>query len=382
MLNARKGGDVMPSTHYRLLEAPPKQVKLLEGHPAEDLARLCFSKLRFLPISLKDSLRREGLWEDLSQDLYRTALEGWRQGKTAREMGGMATRELRAFLSAYGYRRYRQNHHECCVKQEALLPPEAWDDLPLAKVEPVPTPPGLESTILALLGKHPEGLSQCQVNQACKGRLKAAVVSGKCVQLVLRGVIREKARPKGNGRHPSPLLVLRVSPEARIKMSRAKKGKPASEKSLRNLALGRTMRWTPERRMAASGEGNRRAVLTKEQVGEIRSGYAQGLSTQQELAEIYGVKQVTISAIITEKTWKQTHCKRGHLFDEANTRVDGKGHRTCRICHNEATRRYIDRNKRYYAAKANEYYWKNLEENRAKAREYQRERRKGKQKLL
>jgi len=54
--------------------------KQLEGHPAEDLARLCFSKLRFLPVSLKDSLRREGLWEDLSQDLYRTALEGWRQG--------------------------------------------------------------------------------------------------------------------------------------------------------------------------------------------------------------------------------------------------------------------------------------------------------------
>ncbi len=103
--------------------------KQLEGHPAEDLARLCFSKLRFLSVSLKDSLRREGLWEDLSQDLYRTALEGWRQGLTAREIGGMATRELRAFLSNYSYQRYRQDHREGHAKQEALLPPCVWDDL-------------------------------------------------------------------------------------------------------------------------------------------------------------------------------------------------------------------------------------------------------------
>jgi len=121
----------------------------------------------------------------------------------------MATRELRAFLSNYGYRRYQQDHHDGYVKQEALLPPCVWDDLPLAKVEPVPTSPGLESTILALLRKHPEGLSQCQVNQALAFRhVSAAVVSDQCAQLVLRGVVREIARPKSIGRRPSPLLVL------------------------------------------------------------------------------------------------------------------------------------------------------------------------------
>lgn len=29
---------------------------------------------------------------------------------------------------------------------------------------------------------------------------------------------------------------------------------------------------------------------------------------------------------------RQTHCKRGHLFDEANTRIDKDGNRQCRAC--------------------------------------------------
>jgi len=29
---------------------------------------------------------------------------------------------------------------------------------------------------------------------------------------------------------------------------------------------------------------------------------------------------------------RKTHCKKGHAFDEANTRYDRHGHRTCRTC--------------------------------------------------
>lgn len=32
------------------------------------------------------------------------------------------------------------------------------------------------------------------------------------------------------------------------------------------------------------------------------------------------------------KRSRQTHCKNDHLFDEANTKVDKRGHRTCRTC--------------------------------------------------
>jgi hypothetical protein len=31
---------------------------------------------------------------------------------------------------------------------------------------------------------------------------------------------------------------------------------------------------------------------------------------------------------------RQTHCKRGHAFDEVNTRLDVRGHRSCRACVN------------------------------------------------
>ena len=70
----------------------------------------------------------------------------------------------------------------------------------------------------------------------------------------------------------------------------------------------------------------------------------------------------------------QTHCKNGHLYDPANTRLDGRGHRVCRACHRAQTDRFIKRNKAYYAAKANEYYWRNVDERREYAREYQRRR--------
>ena len=73
---------------------------------------------------------------------------------------------------------------------------------------------------------------------------------------------------------------------------------------------------------------------------------------------------------------QQTHCKMGHHFDAANTHIDSKGHRTCRACHNEAARRYIEEHREYYAAKRREYYQRNIEVERAKAREYQRNRRK------
>lgn len=187
----------------------------LKGHPAEDLARLCFSKLRFYPVSLKDRLRRDGLWEDLAQELYRIALEGWRQGLTAREMGGMATREIRAFLKAYGFQRRQGKDGDGFVRSEEAL--STWDgaeDRLLARAEPVPTGGSwgdrVEKAILALLQKHPSGLTQCQVNQALRRLGWAAVVSDQCARLVVRGLIKEVPRPKGNGRPASPMLVAAI----------------------------------------------------------------------------------------------------------------------------------------------------------------------------
>jgi hypothetical protein len=183
------------------------KARLLEGHPAEDLVRICFSKLRFYPVTLKDQLRQEGLWEDLSQELYRIALEGWRQGMTPQQTASMATGELRAFLNAYGYCRYQHNG-DGFAKREMPLP-DGWERLP--RVEP-PCDDGeaVEKAILDLLKKHPEGLSQTKVNIAFSHVVPAAVISDHCARLVTRGVIKQVARQKGRGRPPSPMLYLSV----------------------------------------------------------------------------------------------------------------------------------------------------------------------------
>jgi transcriptional regulator with XRE-family HTH domain len=67
---------------------------------------------------------------------------------------------------------------------------------------------------------------------------------------------------------------------------------------LEALRIGRTLR-KPE---SSKGEKNGRAVLDWEKVRTIRQLYRQGL-TQQSIADNFGVKQVTISAIVRGKHW-------------------------------------------------------------------------------
>jgi len=51
--------------------------------PADRHAALAFHRLRFLSILLKEELAREGLWDDLIQEVYTAALEAWKQWSTA-----------------------------------------------------------------------------------------------------------------------------------------------------------------------------------------------------------------------------------------------------------------------------------------------------------
>lgn len=197
----------------------PRNSNLLAGHPAEDHARFCFSKLRFYPVGLKDDLRQRGLWDDLAQELYRIALDAWQAGKTPQEMGGMATRELRAFLRAYGY----QRRGDSFVQPETVLSgigeeSEAdWENI-LAGAMVLPAsysaPAGLEEAILTILRKHPDGFSQHQVNHRLQQRASGAVVSDCCARLVMRGLVREVPRRRnGNtGGLPGPLLMLSGEP--------------------------------------------------------------------------------------------------------------------------------------------------------------------------
>ena len=52
------------------------------------------------------------------------------------------------------------------------------------------------------------------------------------------------------------------------------------------------------------GERNGHAKLTEELVRGVRAAYAAGGVTQRELAAHFGVSQMTVSDLVTRRTWK------------------------------------------------------------------------------
>jgi len=52
---------------------------------------------------------------------------------------------------------------------------------------------------------------------------------------------------------------------------------------------------------------------------------------------------------------RRTHCKRGHPLDEANTYVDPRGRRECRLCRNQRSYRFIRDHKETYAGYQRKY---------------------------
>ena len=201
----------------------------LEGHPAEPLARYCFSKLRFLPAGLKGQLRREGLWHDLVHELYTFALESWRENKTPHEVSAAALTEIRNFLQAYGYVRYRREKGESidghCRWIVSLADVSSEDDelaeRVLAGAQALPTTENLEGLEQALI-RYIKGCARRRpdnppsLKEACqtlKQRARAGMVAYCCDRLVVRGVLVLVPQPRGRGQRPSPLLVL-VEPDS------------------------------------------------------------------------------------------------------------------------------------------------------------------------
>ena len=51
------------------------------------------------------------------------------------------------------------------------------------------------------------------------------------------------------------------------------------------------------------------ALISEKDAQEIRNLYATGKYLEKDIAEMYGIQQVTVSAIITNKTWKNQENK-------------------------------------------------------------------------
>ena len=92
-------------------------------------------------------------------------------------------------------------------------------------------------------------------------------------------------------------------------IAQAAKGRKLNENQLRRLAVGRHRPKGDRLR----GETNPRALLTEDEVREIRRLYSSNTSkerwaqkeyTQERLARMFNVHQITISTIVTRRAWK------------------------------------------------------------------------------
>jgi len=172
-------------------------------------AGVCISRLRWLSSLLKEILRKEGIWEDLIQEMYAAAFFAWKQGMDDVETRRYAMRCLHAFLKAYGFQRYRSGY----FKFEKQLPYNLSGDINGDMPDVVPYSSAifsfdtdhLEEKILDFLKKHPEGLSRRKVSM--RFQIPVNEASMYLGYLIKKGFVVEIARENTRGRPPTPLLV-------------------------------------------------------------------------------------------------------------------------------------------------------------------------------
>lgn len=87
----------------------------------------------------------------------------------------------------------------------------------------------------------------------------------------------------------------------RQKLSEIAKQRTPTAKQLAGLEAGRR---PGVQRASVKGEANPNAILTWDGVSRIRELYATGNYSQDELGLLFGVKQITVSAIVRHKIWK------------------------------------------------------------------------------
>jgi len=118
-----------------------------------------------------------------------------------------------------------------------------------------------------------------------------------------------RAKLREAARHRSPEWYAKIcyaarnrSEEWKKKLAASRRGHTPTANQLACLEAGR--RRCGIWRHSQHGEDNANAILTWEKVSEIREMYATGNYSQEQLGLLFGVKQVTISAIVRHRIWK------------------------------------------------------------------------------
>lgn len=176
--------------------------------PADHIAKLCYSKVRYLSILLRDRLQREGLWEDLMQEVHLAAWEAWQKGLSEREIYRLAARRLYAFLKNCGYVAYRSGYYKPERSFSSISEDHELVENVLTKSSSAPgfVRPGdhLQETILATL-RNNGGLSKRDLYTRL--RISAQELDWHCAPLIKQRLLIEVMRENSIGRPLTPLLV-------------------------------------------------------------------------------------------------------------------------------------------------------------------------------
>ena len=187
-------------------------------------AALCISRVRWLSLHLKYTLRKNGIWEDLMQELRSTAFEAWQSGMDDAETRNFAQRRLYAFLKSYGFRLYLGGWHQCERTLESVYP--GMFDRGIAPRDGSPRDlisredDHLDEKILDLLRKHPEGLPRWKLSM--KFQTPVWEVSSYLAPMIKKGEVIELKRESLHGQ-PTPLLFIagaKIPEERHVKTER------------------------------------------------------------------------------------------------------------------------------------------------------------------
>ena len=179
------------------------------GPAANNVARICFAKFRFIPTCVKEELRRSGLWDDLIQETYLTAWEAWQNELSISEVRRLIDRRIRAFFRAYGYRRYWHGYYKLDRAFSAIALDGAHEEKLLARANAAPRPifsgDNLEEKILAGLRGNPQGMVKWKLYSRLG--ISAQELEWQCRPLIEQGLVAEVKRENVHGRPLTPLLV-------------------------------------------------------------------------------------------------------------------------------------------------------------------------------
>ena len=188
--------------------------------PVDRMAAVCFlnTSYRYVKSLWGYKLRQEGIWEDLTQEVYAAAWQAWQEGLTEIEAQRLTGRRVYAFLKAYGFKTHGM------YRREAFLPANYWEELEAPEVEDdgdgakpqtgkfprrrllnlLNTELSLEENILRILRASPKGISKTGLYRRLK--VSARELDRHLAPLIKQHQVTEVLRENSFGRPLTPLL--------------------------------------------------------------------------------------------------------------------------------------------------------------------------------